>query len=223
MGVTTYQGESSGSLSEEATTKTYDYQPTPSRGYRPNGTTRHSLGALSTVSKRSDSVQYSPKGFESRLPEPETHATLFNVVVAVPNPDFTPENKLRPQYICARTKLDTGSARNLISESMVTRNKLQHLKRKLDTGAEWILGDGKSKLNSEYIIELTWYNTHDAMRSYLTKFYVVAPDMIDLVLGKEHYKDNGVPGYTTEYYLGFFDLVTRPRGKLVGTYAVYAY
>ncbi|CZR56647.1 uncharacterized protein PAC_06536 [Phialocephala subalpina] len=209
----TCQGEPNGVIAEEATTRSQDHQPASWRGFRPNGTTRHSLGALSTISKRSNSLQYSSKTSESKLPEPEIHPTLFNVVVAIPDPGLTPETALRPQYICARTKLDTGSKRNLISERMVSQYRFEYLKRKLDRREERAVGDGKSTTSSECTIELTWYNTHDTMRSYRTMFYVVAPDIFDLLLGEEHFRHNGVPGYTTEYCLGFFELIKRPRGK----------
>jgi len=148
----------------------------------------------------------------------EKFSTVFNVMVCIPKPSG-PLPPLTPDIIFARAVLDTGCAWNIISQKKIMRHRFEYLKQRLNHKKTLTLGDGKTPMSSESVVTLSWYNTHDAMKSYTTVFYVVEleRDHFDMLLGKEFYQEHGAPqskAPTEEYMMmGFLDQVRRPKSK----------
>jgi hypothetical protein len=89
------------------------------------------------------------------------------------------------------------------------------LTQKLGRKTEWTLADGNGKMTSEANVKLTWYNTHDAMRSYTTEFYVVGVDIYDILLGGDFYREYGPlkgDGSKEQFMMGHFDIPWRSKG-----------
>ncbi len=168
----------------------------------------------------SDSVSYhTPKRRPSeygRL-EVKNFSTRFNVTVGIPRLTSKHNGPLQPDYILARAVSDTGSANSTISHKMITRHNIGHLTQKLGRKKEWTLADGNGKMTSEATVKLTWYNTHDAMRSYTTEFYIVEVDIYDILLGGDFYREYGPlkgDGSKEQFMMGHFDIPWRSRGTL---------
>jgi hypothetical protein len=144
-------------------------------------------------------------------------STRFNVTVGIPRLTSKHNEPPQPDYILARAVSDTGSANSTISHKMITRHNIGHLTQKLGRKKEWTLADGNGKMNSEATVKLTWYNTHDAMRSYTTEFYIVEVDIYDILLGGDFYREYGPlkgDGSKEQFMMGHFDIPWRSRGTL---------
>lgn len=150
----------------------------------------------------------------------EKYSTLFNLVVCVPQRSASPsEVPLEPLMFFAKAVLDTGSAKNMISEEVIGAHKFEHLVERLKKEVVLTLGDGVGVMTSVAIVKLTWYNTHDAMRTYTTTFHVVQSEIFDMLLGKEFYAQYGAPLRDTskEMMMGFFSLPQRSKSKSPNT------